>query len=88
MRKAIVFNEYIKCQHRLIVNVDEDEEDNELNEAVAKSEYCDHMDDVCNIFEEMLGEKFIVIERDFSEEVDQIEYDNEYYINKSGNRIS
>jgi hypothetical protein len=87
MRKAIVFNEYVKYQHRIIIDEDQGAENNEVNEAIVEAECCDHMDDVCNEFQKALGDKFITIERDFSEEIDSIEYDDEYYVDEYGNRL-
>ena len=86
MRKVIVFDETVKVQHQVFLSDKVSEED--LEYFWSETSGCETMDEVYEMIERRVGiENFLSINENFYEDVDDIEYCEDYDIDDSGKRV-
>ena len=73
MKREIIFEETVKYQHRIIVEYNNEEE---LDEALDHTEGCHNLDECIEAIEKILP--IDVVDENYSEDVDGIEYYDDY----------
>jgi hypothetical protein len=75
MKKAIVIRERSIEDHLIFVDIGIDDE--ELDNACDGIEDFNCFDDVCDMFERKLGDKFLGVQRGYFQDYDSVEYEDE-----------